>query len=202
MKIKKETYFAFSIIAIICMSNFCMIYQVSAYSEAYHEQRAEIKQLEDELENLDKLLKVGIAVSLELDKQDPVQVVTAGIRVGKAVMIDPISVRIYLTDLEGFKLGAREFDQGDTSTDFQNDAVEIYPKVFMTEFPALGSAGNYKITVDMTYRAPWGEIVSGQGVQEISVQEWFNITEIMLQSRDTTKSVSYTHLTLPTILLV
>jgi len=187
MKIRKGTYFALSLLLIICMSNIGMIAQVSAYSDAYHNQMEIIAQQEDELENLDKRLKVTIAVSLELDKDDPVQVVTSGIRVGKAVLVDPLSVEISLSDLDGFELGVRKFEVGDTSSDYQSKAIEIYPKIFMTEFPALQIAGNYLVTADITYRAPWGEIITGRGEQQISVQEWFNISSILIESRDTTK---------------
>lgn len=189
MRIRKGTYFALLMLTIIGLSNFCMIHHANAYTNAYYEQMETIKQQEDELENLDKQLMIGIAVSLELDKDDPLQVVALGVRVGKAVAVDPLEVVISLTDLEGFKLGVREYEYGDTGSDYQSKTVQIYPKIFMTEFPALGTAGNYLVTVEMTYRAPWGEIITGRNSQEISVQEWFNITSIVLNARDTTNLI-------------
>jgi hypothetical protein len=138
-------------------------------------------------ENLDKQLGVIVASPREIDKGDTINVVAAGVRLGKAVLVNATNVTIRLQDREGFTLGLRRYRPGAGDTDYSARVIEAHEGIYLTSFPALETSGLYTVRVDMAYSAPWGETIRGFTEKGLSVQSWFNISSILVQQKEATQ---------------
>lgn len=175
-----------SILFIVAVSNISMARRVGAHTTTLCEMKAKVKQLEDELENLDKKLAVLMACPDEVDLNQNITVMIMGVRVGKAVSVKPISAKVRLLDATGFLMAERKLNFA--SDDEERYVVNAYNnKTFYTELPALETAGNYKVSGEMSYIAPWGEEITGVYEKSVSCQSWFNISSILDDQRTATK---------------
>jgi hypothetical protein len=154
-------------------------------TESFVDLREEQARLQAQAEGLDSQLGVVVAAPDEVDLGDPVSVVAAGIRMGKAVMVNATEVTVKLQDRAGFTMGLREYAPG--ASDPNSSVVKAYNGVYLTNFPALETQGSYVIRVEMSYLAPWGEEISGFTEKSLSVQDWFNISSILQRQKEATQ---------------
>ena len=187
MKTKKNQVGLLIVLGFL-IGNFIVISQVNAITTDYLEAKTNLKFFEDELENLDKVLKVFISCPDEIDLNHSLNVVVAGLRLGKAVIVKPDTINITLSDMFGFVMASREYVKG--STDAEDDVINIYDdKIFKTVLPPIESTGIFTVKASMSYTAPWGEKISGFSEKTTSIQSWFNITAIIQGGKEATQDL-------------